>query len=81
MPCSPLKVTLFSCWAYFYTQKMEVTCSAEKSIYFQRAAMRYISEDRPLHNHRCDNSKFSRIMINIIHHYNSDWIFEENNDL
>jgi hypothetical protein len=67
MPCSSLKATLVSCLAYFCTQKMEVTCSSETSIDFQRT-----TEDRTLHNHRCDNSKSSRIMIDVNRHYSSE---------
>jgi hypothetical protein len=81
LPCSSLKVMFVSCLAYFSTQKMEVTCSTETSIDFQRTTGRYITEDRTLHNHRCDNFISSRMMIDVNRHYSSDWIFEENNDL
>jgi hypothetical protein len=48
---------LISCLAYPSTLKMEVTCSTETSVDFQRTTWRYIPEDRTLHNHRCENVK------------------------
>jgi hypothetical protein len=33
---------------------MEAKCSSETSVGFQRATRHYITEDRTLHNHRCD---------------------------
>jgi hypothetical protein len=36
---------------------MEATCSSEASVDFQRTTQRYISEDKTLHNHRCENLK------------------------
>jgi hypothetical protein len=71
-PCSPLKVnrrfrgtclclppsfTLISCLAYSSTLKKEATCTSETSADFQWTALRYIPEDRILHNHRCENLK------------------------
>jgi hypothetical protein len=34
---------------------MEATCYSETSVDFQRATWRYISEDRIIHNHLCEN--------------------------
>jgi hypothetical protein len=42
------RFTLVSSSAYFSTLKMEETCSSETSVDFQRAARRYIPEDRIL---------------------------------
>jgi hypothetical protein len=39
------------------TLKMEVTCSFETSVDFQRTTRRYIPEDSTLHNHLCENLK------------------------
>jgi hypothetical protein len=36
---------------------MEVICSFETSVDFQRTTRRYIPEDKTHHNHRCDNLK------------------------
>jgi hypothetical protein len=55
--CLPPAFTLVSCSAYSSTQKMEVTCSSETLVGFQRTARRYIPEDRTLHNHNCENLK------------------------
>jgi hypothetical protein len=41
----------------FLTLKMEAICSSETSVDFQWSTCRYISEDRTLHNHRCENLK------------------------
>jgi hypothetical protein len=62
--CSPLKdnrlatpaFTLVSCSAYS-TLKVEMICSSETSVHFQRTIRYYISEDRTLHNHGCENVK------------------------
>jgi hypothetical protein len=43
--------------AYFSTLKMEATFSSEMSIDFQRITLRYIPEDRTLHNHKSENLK------------------------
>jgi hypothetical protein len=40
---------------------MEATCSSEVSVEFQRTARRYIPEDRPFRNHRCENLKSYKI--------------------
>jgi hypothetical protein len=45
--CSPLAFTLVSCSAYS-TLKMEVICSSEMSVGFQRTTGRYIPEDNTL---------------------------------
>jgi hypothetical protein len=52
--------------AYSLTLKMEVTCSSEKLIDVKRTTPRYISEDRALHKHRCENLK-SCVVILCIH--------------
>jgi hypothetical protein len=36
---------------------MEVACSSERSVDFQRTTQRYIPEYSTLHNHRCENPK------------------------
>jgi hypothetical protein len=41
--------------AYFSTLRMEVKCSSETSVHFQRSARRCIPEERNLHYHRCEN--------------------------
>jgi hypothetical protein len=46
--CLSPAFTLVSCSACFSTLKMEVTCSSEMSIDFQRITWRYIPEDRTL---------------------------------
>jgi hypothetical protein len=42
--------SLASCLAYSWTLKIEVTCSSEMSVDFQRTTMRYILEVRNLLN-------------------------------
>jgi hypothetical protein len=42
---------------------MEVTCSSETSVGFQRVTQRYIPEGRTLHNHYCENLKSYREWI------------------
>jgi hypothetical protein len=37
--------------------KMEVICSSETSVEFQRTTRRYIPEESTRHNHRCENLK------------------------
>jgi hypothetical protein len=62
-PCSELKIKprlprafrLHSCLVYSSTIKMEASCSSETSVDFQQTTRRYISEDRTLHNHCCQN--------------------------
>jgi hypothetical protein len=69
-PCSPLKVNrpfggtsrdllviclmLVFCLAYFSTLRMEMTCSSETSIDFQRTTLHYVPEDRALHLLCCE---------------------------
>jgi hypothetical protein len=50
---------LISCFEYSSILKMEAICFSEKLVYFHRNTRHYILEDRPLHNHRCDNLKSS----------------------
>jgi hypothetical protein len=38
---------------------MEAICSSETSVDFQRTTQRYIPEDITLHNHRCENLKYT----------------------
>jgi hypothetical protein len=57
--CLSPAFTLVSCLAYSSTLKMEATCSSETSVAFQLTARRHIPEDITLHNHRCENLKFS----------------------
>jgi hypothetical protein len=45
--------TLVSCSVYSSNLKMEVTCSSETLVDFQRTAGRYIPEDRTLHLSDC----------------------------
>jgi hypothetical protein len=54
---------LVSCLAYPLTPKMEVTCSCETSIDFQRTTRRCIPEDSALHNHCCETLKSWLIQI------------------
>jgi hypothetical protein len=51
-------VTLVLGLAYSSTLKIYVTCFSETSVGFQRTTWHYISEDRNLHNHCCENLKF-----------------------
>jgi hypothetical protein len=53
----PPAFMLVSCLACF-TVEMEAMCSSEMSADFQRTTQCYISGDRTLHNHRCENLKF-----------------------
>jgi hypothetical protein len=46
---------LVSCLVYSSTLKMDATGSSETSIDFHRSIRRYITEDRILRNHRCEN--------------------------
>jgi hypothetical protein len=47
---------MVSCMAYFSTLEME-TCSSEMSIDIQQFTLRYILEDRTVHNRRSENLK------------------------
>jgi hypothetical protein len=51
----PPAFTLVSCSADSSILKMEVTCSSETSVDYQRTTWRYIPEDRILRNHGCEN--------------------------
>jgi hypothetical protein len=51
------KQILASCFAYSLTLKMEVTCSSETSVGFQRTTRLYTPEDKILHNHRHEKLK------------------------
>jgi hypothetical protein len=55
---------LISSIIYTSTLKMEATYPSETSIDFQRTTLRYISEDRTLHNHRCE--KFKSFIMEIL---------------
>jgi hypothetical protein len=48
---------LVSCSAYSSTLKMKATSSSETLVHSQRTTRRYITEDRTLHNPRCENVK------------------------
>jgi hypothetical protein len=75
-PCGPLEVNLrfrgmcpsacfisVSCSAYTWTLKMEATCSSKPSADFRRATWRYIPENVTLRNHRCENLKSYKPII------------------
>jgi hypothetical protein len=66
---------LVSSSAHSSTLKMEVTCSSGKSVNFQLTTRRYISEDRTLHNHRCDNLKSYNTAVDIgsLHNLQNKW--------
>jgi hypothetical protein len=49
------------------TLKMEATCSSEMSVDFQRNILRYIPEDRTLHNHSSENLKSNLNAFLILH--------------
>jgi hypothetical protein len=57
--------TLVSCLPYSLTLKMEVTCSSEMSVDFQRTTLHYIPKVRTLHNHRCENFKSYAIFASL----------------
>jgi hypothetical protein len=42
---------------------MEAVYSSETSVGTQRTTRRYIPEDGPLHNHRCENLKFFLVFV------------------
>jgi hypothetical protein len=57
-------LTLVSCLAYSSVLKMEVTCSTETSVDFQRTTWCNNPEDTIPHNHRCKNLKsYSRSLF------------------
>jgi hypothetical protein len=47
--------------AYFSTPKIEVICSSETSMDFQRTRRRYMPEGRTIHKHGCENSAVLKI--------------------
>jgi hypothetical protein len=49
----PPAYMLVSCSAYFFTLNMEVICSSETSVDFQRITQHYIPEDGTLLNDQC----------------------------
>jgi hypothetical protein len=50
----------------YLTLKMEVICSSETSLDFQRTTRLHIPEDRTLHNHRCENLNSSILSSHLI---------------
>jgi hypothetical protein len=59
------KQILVSFLAYYSTLKMEVTCSSETLIDFQRTTRPYIPEERTLHNHRCEELKSYKLCVDL----------------
>jgi hypothetical protein len=55
--CLPPAFKLGTCSAYSTTLKMEVICSSKMLVDFQWTTPCYITEDRTLHNHCCENLK------------------------
>jgi hypothetical protein len=55
--CLPPAFTLVSCSAYSLALNMDVACSSETSVHFQRTIQRYIPEDRILLKKCCFASK------------------------
>jgi hypothetical protein len=48
--------------------KLVVTCSSETWVEIQLTIRRYISEDRTLHDHRCENLKpYDYSVILVVH--------------
>jgi hypothetical protein len=54
---------LVSCLSYFSTLKTEAVIYSETSINFYRTTWRYITGDRILRSHRCENLKSKMLMI------------------
>jgi hypothetical protein len=55
---------LVSCLTYFSTLKLEVICSSETSVDFQRTTRCCIPEERALHSHRFKNLKsYKRLLV------------------
>jgi hypothetical protein len=48
---------LVSYLAYSYAIKTEAKYIPETSVGFKRTTWRYVTEDRTIHNHRCENLK------------------------
>jgi hypothetical protein len=61
--CLPPAFTLLSCSVYSSTLKMVAICSSETSVDFQRTKRRYVSDDRTLHNHCCENFNFCTLHV------------------
>jgi hypothetical protein len=51
-----------ACLAYSSILKTKVICSSETPADFHQTTQRYISEDRTLHNHCCENLKSNSVM-------------------
>jgi hypothetical protein len=51
------------CFAYSSSLKMETTFFSETSVDFHHPTRCYITEDRTLHNHRCERVKFYNTYI------------------
>jgi hypothetical protein len=51
------RFTLLSCLAYSSTVKKKAIYYSETAVHFKRTIRRYISGDRTLHNHRCENPR------------------------
>jgi hypothetical protein len=49
-------------WLILRLSKME-TCSSETSGGHEQATRQYVSEDRPVHNNRCENFTFRNMRI------------------
>jgi hypothetical protein len=45
---------------------MEVICSSEKLGDFPQTKLRYIPEDRTLHNHHCENLKSNKALFHMV---------------
>jgi hypothetical protein len=54
---------LVVCLAYSSTLKMEATCSFETSVDIHRTTQHYISEDRIVHNPRCENLMSYTVLV------------------
>jgi hypothetical protein len=55
------------CLVYSSTLKIEVICSSETSVDFQRTTWRYIPEDRTLHNHRSEDLNSDNVCLYSAH--------------
>jgi hypothetical protein len=55
--------TLVSCLAYSSTLKIKATYSYEMSVGFQRSTRHFVTEDKILPNHCCQNFKFYMSII------------------
>jgi hypothetical protein len=61
--CLPLAFQLVSCLDYFWTLKMEATCSSKTSVEFRRATQRYILDYRTLKNYELPQYILSKIPV------------------